>query len=162
MHRSGRGASPKGPARKLAFVTASALPDASTPLGRQVRQRLRDDVVVWLTTVGRDGTPQPNPVWFLVEDGQILVYNRPRAARVQHARAGGRVALHLNSGANGNDIVVFTGTAEVDETAPTPDLHGPYVDKYRAAMERVSGSLEAFGRAYPVLIRVHPETTRGF
>ena len=36
--------------------------DPSTPFGERVRRRLRDVVVVWLNTVGADGTPQPNPV----------------------------------------------------------------------------------------------------
>ena len=143
-------------------MDATWLPDEGTEFGARVRRRLEESPVIWYTSVGRDGTPQPNPVWFLVEDGEILVYNRPNAARVVHARAGGRVALHFNCGPNGNDIVVFTGSAEVDEGAPPPDRHEPYLAKYRAAMERVSGSVEAFGRAYPVLIRVRPDRTRGF
>ncbi len=138
------------------------LPAEETEFGQRVRARLESEPVAWYTSVGRDGTPQPNPVWFLVQEDAILVYNRPRAARVQHARGGGRVALHLNSGANGNDIVVITGTAEVVDGAPTPDQHPAYVAKYRARMERVSGSLEKFGREYPVLIRVRPDRTRGF
>lgn len=138
------------------------LPDADSGFGQRVRRRLESEVVAWYTSVGRDGTPQPNPVWFVEEAGGILVYNRPRAARVLHARAGGRVALHFNSGADGNDIVVITGTPEVVEGAPPPDRHPGYVAKYGPRMERVSGSLEKFGRDYPVLIRVRPDRTRGF
>ena len=43
----------------------TVLPDAGTPFGDRVRERLVDEQVIWLTTVGADGTPQPNPVWFL-------------------------------------------------------------------------------------------------
>jgi hypothetical protein len=30
--------------------------------GERVRRRLTGEMTIWLTTVGRDGTPQPNPV----------------------------------------------------------------------------------------------------
>ena len=143
-------------------MTGAWLPDPDTDYGRRVRERLESDVVIWYTSVGRDGTPQPNPVWFLLEEDGILVYNRPRAARVAHARARGRVALHFDSNGTGGNSVIFTGTAEVVEGAPTPDRHPAYVARYSARMERVSGSLEKFGRDYPVLLRVTPERTRGF
>jgi len=78
-------------------VNASVLPDPATPFGRRVRARLRDDTVAWLTTVGSDGTPQPNPVWFLSEeDGNVLVYNRPDAGRLRHVRTRPRVAVSFD------------------------------------------------------------------
>ncbi len=48
-----------------------ALP--STPFGARVAQRLREEHLIWLTTVGADGTPQPNPVWFLWDGASVLV-----------------------------------------------------------------------------------------
>lgn len=39
--------------------------DLTTEYGARVARRLQDEQVIWLTTVGRDGTPQPNPVWFI-------------------------------------------------------------------------------------------------
>ena len=43
---------------------SNVLPDTTTPFGRQVARRLQEEPIGWLTTVGADGTPQPNPVWF--------------------------------------------------------------------------------------------------
>lgn len=140
----------------------SWLPEPESEHGQRVRRRLAAEVVIWYTSVGRDGTPQPNPVWFLADEDGFLIYNRPRAARVHHARAGGRVALNFDTNGTGGDIVVFTGTAGIVDGAPPADDNAAYVDKYRARMERVSGSLAKFGRDYPVLIRVRPERTRGF
>jgi PPOX class probable F420-dependent enzyme len=148
-------------ARKLPFVTTSALPDASTPLGEKVRRRLRDEPVAWLTTVARDGTPQPNPVWFLWEDDSILVYNRSGARRLAHVRERPAVSLNFDSG-GGGDIVVITGRAELAEGEPAPHQHPGYLAKYERAMSRVSGSPEAFGRAYPVPLRIRPVRFRGF
>jgi dTDP-4-amino-4,6-dideoxygalactose transaminase len=47
------------------------LPDSD--FGRRVQARLEEAVVGWLTTVGQDGTPQPNPVWFITDGDEILV-----------------------------------------------------------------------------------------
>ena len=58
-------------------MTDDVFPDPSTPFGQRVQRRLRDEQVIWLTTVGADGTPQPNPVWFLVDGTTVVVYNRP-------------------------------------------------------------------------------------
>lgn len=143
-------------------MDAPWLPPAGSDFGRRVRRRLEEEVVIWYTSVGRDGTPQPNPVWFLPAEGGILVYNRPDAARVRHARTGGPVALHFDGNGKGGDIVVFTGRAEIDESAPPPHENAAYRAKYHDRMERVSGSLDAFSASYPVAILVRPGRTRGF
>jgi PPOX class probable F420-dependent enzyme len=144
-----------------AFVTTPTIPDASTPFGERVRRRLNDDVVAWLTTVGRDGTPQPNPVWFLWDGDTILVYNRPDANRLAHVRERPRVALHLDSNGGGN-VVVVTGSAELAEGEPAPHERPEYVAKYGQRMAAISGSLEAFSRAYPVALRIGQLSVRGF
>ena len=143
-------------------VNASVLPDPATPFGRRVRARLRDDTVAWLTTVGSDGTPQPNPVWFLSEeDGSVLVYNRPDAGRLRHVRTRPRVAVSFDGDGRGGDIVVVTGTAELPEGLPLPHEHPEYLAKYRDAMARVAGSPEGFSHAYPVPLRIRPAAVRG-
>ena len=142
-------------------MTTSALPDAATPFGQRVRQRLRDDVVAWLTTVGRDGTPQPNPVWFIWDGDTLLVYNRPDAKRLQHVRARSSVSLNFDSTSGGN-VVVITGRAERLEGEPLPHENAEYVAKYGQRMVGVSGSQEAFSRQYPVALRISPVAVRGF
>ena len=65
---------------------SNVVPDESTPFGQQVARRLREDLIGWLTTVGIDGTPQPNPVWFLWDNEKLLVYNRTDARRLVNIR----------------------------------------------------------------------------
>ena len=141
----------------------SAVPPADTAYGARVRDRLTHDVAIWLTTVGRDGTPQPNPVWFLWDgDESLLVYNRRNANRLAHLRHSPRLTLHLNSNEHGGDIVVLTGTATVDESVPPPHGNAAYRTKYEASMTRVSGSPEEFSEQYPVPLRITIEKVRGF
>src|ERR671923_2283521 len=103
------------------------LPAPGTPFGERVRRRLREETVIWLTTVGSDCTPQPNPVWFLWEDDSLLLYNWHRAHRLQHVRARPRVSLNFNGDRRGDDVVVITGRAQVSESDPPPHEHEGYV-----------------------------------
>jgi PPOX class probable F420-dependent enzyme len=143
-------------------MTAHLLPDPETGFGERVRQRLRDEQVIWFTTVGADGTPQPNPVWFLWEDNSALVYNRSDANRLNHIRRHPQVCLHFDGNGRGGDIVVLAGRAHVLEGHPSPHEMPGYLDKYRESMARVSGSPEAFSEAYPVPVRVDVARVRGF
>jgi PPOX class probable F420-dependent enzyme len=137
------------------------LPDPEGEYGQRVRRRLQESVAAWFTTVAADGTPQPNPIWFLWDGAEeILIYNRPDAARLRHLPSRPQAALHLD-GEGGRDIVVLTGTARVTEEPP-PHQVPAYLEKYRERMIRVGGSLEEFSETYPVGIRFRPQRLRGF
>jgi PPOX class probable F420-dependent enzyme len=140
---------------------STALPDASTPFGQRVSRRLRDDLIAWLTTVDADGTPQPNPVWFLWDGATFLVYNLREAKRLAHLRANPRVCLHLNSTATGGDLVVVTGEARMTSGEPPADQVPEYVEKYRERIAQSFGTPEEFARRYPVTLRITPTKMRG-
>src|ERR671938_1267698 len=95
----------------------------SGPFGERVRRRLRGEIVAWLTTVGADGTPQPNPVWFLWDDSasSFLVYSLPDAQRLRHIELNPKIALHFDGNGQGGDIVVFGGQAQRSTTDPPAD-----------------------------------------
>ena len=66
-------------------MAESALPDARTDFGERVWRRLREEQVIWFTSVGKGGTPQPNLVGFLFQDdNSILIYNMAKAIRLRH------------------------------------------------------------------------------
>lgn len=141
----------------------SVLPDPASAFGRRVRDRFRDEEVIWLTTVARDGTPQPNPVWFIWPgEEEILTYNMPTAHRLVHIAERPAVSLHFNSAEDGNDVVVARGIAERADDEPPPHESPAYLAKYRDAMLEISGSLEEFASAYPVPVRVRMTRIRGY
>lgn len=46
-----------------------------------------EEEVIWITSVSKDGTPQPNPVGFLLQDdNSILIYNMVNANRLNACR----------------------------------------------------------------------------
>lgn len=141
----------------------SALPDPSTPFGRRVRDRLRSERVIWLTTVGRDGTPQPNPVWFVWNgDTEIMTYNLADAYRVAHITERPRVALHFNSDPAADEVIVARGIAERADDQPPPHRLPEYLAKYGDAMTALSGDPEIFAATYPVVVRVRITGVRGY
>ncbi|HEY0118437.1 MAG TPA: TIGR03667 family PPOX class F420-dependent oxidoreductase [Cellulomonas sp.] len=136
------------------------IPD--TPLGARVRTRLRDEQLVWLTTVAEDGTPQPNPVWFLWDGADsVIVYNDNRARRLGRLTAGGRVSLNFQAGAGGGDVVVLTGTAAHAPDVPAPADNADYLAKYADGIAALGGPAIFAGR-YDVPVRIRIEHVRGF
>ena len=136
--------------------------DITTEYGARVARRLRDEQVIWLTTVGRDGTPQPNPVWFIWEDDSFLIYTQDTAYKLRNIRRNPRVSLHFDSGESGEDVVIFTGRASLDESAPLAHHHAPYLEKYRQGIADIDMTPESMGEDYHVAIRVKPDKVRGF
>ena len=57
--------------------------DLSTELGARVARRLEQELIIWLTTVRVDGTPQPSPVWFLWADQSLLIYSQPNKQKLR-------------------------------------------------------------------------------
>lgn len=135
--------------------------DATTDFGRKVLGRLADEQVVWLTTVGSSGTPQPNPVWFRWHDGEFLVFSKPDA-KVRNIQRNSRVSLNLNSTAAGGDVVVFTGTARIADERPAEDEVADYTAKYTEGLRSISLTAEQFYAEYSVPLRIIPDRLRGF
>ena len=142
---------------------AFQLPDPSTPFGERVARRLRDERLIWFTTVDAKGTPQPTPVWFLWDEATatLLIYSRSDAKRLEHLEKNPRVALNLDGNGTGGDIIVITGEAEVSELDPPADRLPTYVEKYRDYIARRYATPENFASVYSVALRIRPIAVRG-
>lgn len=141
---------------------SGALFDPSTPFGKRVEERLRADRIIWITTVSADGTPQPNPVWFLWEAGRVLIYTMPSAARLKHIQRNPRVALNFDSRDSGNDVVIFTGDARIAPDAPLLLNNPAFLAKYQDEIARMSDTWEQMASEYSVGMEVTPTKARGF
>jgi PPOX class probable F420-dependent enzyme len=140
---------------------ASIMPPPSTPFGERVARRLRDDHLIWLTTVGADGTPQPNPVWFLWDGETFLMYSLPDAARLAHIKRNHRVSLNLDGNGQGGDIIVIAGDALISPEDPPADQNATYSDKYKDFIARGFQTPANFAEQYSVPIRITPTKVRG-
>jgi PPOX class probable F420-dependent enzyme len=136
--------------------------DLSSAFGARVANRLRDERIIWLTTTGADGTPQPNPVWFLWDGADILIFSEPNQAKLRNIQRTPRISLHFNSNLHGGDIAVITGTAAIDPAGPTETERTSYPIKYADGIKSIGLTPESMLQKYSVLIRVTPEKLRGF
>jgi PPOX class probable F420-dependent enzyme len=136
--------------------------DFSSDFGKRVAQRLRDETVVWLTTVRPDGTPEPSPVWFYWDGQSALIYSRPNNVKLANLQRDSRVSLNFDSDGNGGNIVVLTGDARIDPSAPPNDQMPEYLAKYRQLIGQIGFNPATFAQAYSVAIRVTPTKMRGF
>lgn len=126
-----------------------------------VRRRLDEEFVVWMTTVTPGGRPQSSPVWFLVEDGGLLIYSLT-SARTRNVAANPKVAINLNSDFHGGQVVSMEGTATIDPAAPRASEHRPYLAKYRDRMASYGWTPDDFARDYSVAIRVTIDRIRNW
>lgn len=137
------------------------LPDPASPSGASIASRLRDEPLIWLTTVDAKGVPQPVPVWFLWDEatGTLLVYSRANAKRLAHIQQNSSVALHLEA-SGGRDVIVITGTAAVSPDDPPADQVLPYVEKYRDFFARFQITPKQLADSVSTPLRIHPVALR--
>jgi PPOX class probable F420-dependent enzyme len=136
--------------------------DTTTDFGQRVERRLADELVIWLVTTDRSGTAQPNPVWFIREGATLLLYSKPDAAKVRHIQERPRVALNFNTAADGEDVIVFLGTAAIDLAAQAIAKLDVYLEKYAASIPAIGMTPETMAATYSTAIRVTIERVRGF
>jgi PPOX class probable F420-dependent enzyme len=135
--------------------------DLSSDFGAYVNQRLGDEGVIWLTTVAADGTPQPNPVWFLWDNNSFLIYTKPDSAKLKNIKRNPRVSLNLEGATSqGGEVMVITGIASIEEHAPEPNPK--YYAKYKGITKKLGREFADVYREYSISIRVMPLKLRGF
>jgi PPOX class probable F420-dependent enzyme len=118
-------------------------------------ERLRREVIVWLTTVRSDGQPQSSSVWFLWDGRTFLIYSLRSSQKLPNIRRHPKVALHLPDD-RGYDIVSLEGVASVAEEEPSALGVPEYVEKYRELIADLGWTEEKFSKDYSVAIRVAP------
>lgn len=133
--------------------------DPSNEVHARVLARLESETVAWIGSNGRDGYPHAVPVWFLWLGDRAVVLSQPETAKVRNLRADPQVLLHLEAGADGEQLAVLRGVATVSDGASPAwlDCIGErYQDKYDEWMQRLKLSLEDMFTSYSTVIEVVP------
>ena len=131
--------------------------DTTTKAGARAGRRLREEVMIWLTTVRSDGQPQSVPGWFLWDGETFLIYSQPGTQKLKNIGRNARAGPHLDANDRGGDVVRAEGTAEVVQDIPPAGEVGAYVEKYRESIARIGFDPDGFARAYSIALRVTPE-----
>lgn len=137
--------------------------DLTSNFGRAVQQHLKDQYVIWLTTVDAHLTPQPRPVWFVYQDDSFLIFSQAKAHKVTHIKTNPKVALHFNTDETGDKhVIVFTGEAFLDADCPPAHEVPAYFEKYKDDIAGLDMTPDGFSREYSVAIRIRPAEVRGW
>ena len=125
----------------------------------QILERLAKEQIIWLTTAKADGTPLPNPVWFLWNGEQFLIFTEADSVKMKNMTRNARVALNLNSDSDGGNIAIFQAEAEINPAPINEDELNSYVSKYSEGMQRIGLSTGVLIADYH-LIRIVPTKFR--
>jgi len=137
--------------------------DTSTDLWKRVLQRSAADAIIWLTTTAADGTPQPNPVWFIDDGDDLVIYSKPNQAKLTNIGRNPHISCHLQSDIYGDDVQILTGTARiVDPATISTETLDRYMAKYAEGIASLGSTPEKFAAAYSVGIRFTPGKLRGW
>ena len=126
---------------------------------RKILERLRGELIIWLTTVRGDGQPQSVPVWFAWDGESFRLFSQPGKPKLDNIRKDPRVGLHLQATESGSNVVIFEGRAEIVEGPPATGLPD-YIEKYAEQIEEYGWTAEGFADDYSAPIRVWPEKLR--
>jgi PPOX class probable F420-dependent enzyme len=134
--------------------------DFTTEFGKRVDQRLKDEEVIWLTTVTPGGVAQPNPVWFYWDGEAIVIYSQPGSYRIRNIQYNPMVTLNLEGAdVSGHNVVVIHGEAQLKHNYLKP--HPGYENKYSKYLPEMSLTADQLVATYSVEITINPNRLRG-
>jgi PPOX class probable F420-dependent enzyme len=136
--------------------------DYSSDLGQRIRKELAEELIVWMTTTSADGTPQPNPVWFVTDGDDVIVYSHNTAARNRNIVRNPSVSLNFNSDPEADRMSVIIGTASIDDAFPSTIENETFQAKYGTRIPGIGMTVEEHSDTYGVVIRITPTKIRGW
>ncbi|MFC9977464.1 nitroreductase/quinone reductase family protein [Spirillospora sp. NPDC127200] len=144
------------------------LPHLDGEAAADAERRLRDETIIWLTTVRPNGQPQTSPVGYVWDGAAFLIISNPAAPKIRNLRANPKVTLHLDLDRDAERFSVLTieGVAELEPAPPG----GPaplserevsaYLDKHLESMRWAGLTPEQAFADFSTAIRVTPIRAR--
>ena len=136
--------------------------DFTTRFGRHVNRRLRQEKIIWLTTVDSNNVPQPRPVWFNWDGATLLIFSEQGKAKLRHISTNPNVSLNFNTDEDGGDVVVILGEAKILDHPALENRTKTYLRKYREGIKSLEMTVGEFAQTYVVPILITPRAIRGF
>ena len=121
-----------------------------------IDQRLRKELIIWLSSVKANGRPHLVPVWFLWDGQTILIFSQPSNQKMRNLKHNPHVMLALEALNGGEDIVMIEGDATIEQSAPDQQTLADYNAKYGEEMQAMNTDLEKMRKDYSEVIRIRP------
>jgi PPOX class probable F420-dependent enzyme len=130
--------------------------DPTKPSTTHVEQRLREEPIIWFTTVRADGRPHTVPVWFLWDGETFLIFSQPGNLKIRNVQRNPHITLALDGTKQGGDVVTVEGEAEL-LGEPSRNMSVPgYGEKYASMIQAMGADLERLVEDYSQPIRIKP------
>ncbi len=128
------------------------------PVPERYRDLLASTALGHLATIGRDGRPQVNPVWFIADDERVYLSVKAETVKYRNLRANPRVAMSIADPADRERYLEIRGEAVAFESFDTLAWVNELSRKYTGAdyARGVDGELR-----YKVTIRIDGWTGQG-
>jgi len=134
--------------------------DTTTDLAAaRVDRFLREEPVVWLSTVRPDGAPHLVPTWFAWDGATIEIRSKPGAQKVRNLRTDGRAMLAIGDAEADFDVSLLEAGASLEQERP---LSPTFVAKYAARIESLGLTQAQFATTYSLTIRLTPTKALGW
>ena len=123
---------------------------------------LREDPVVWLSSVQRDGRPHVVPVWFHWDGDRIVAFSKPNARKVDNLRDHPSVMLAVGTPGPDFEVELIEATAELPEQDASAVMPEGFGAKYRDLLRRAGLSVQRFAEVYSQPIVLRPTRFLGY
>ena|SRR5713101_7207563 len=130
--------------------------DPTNPKNAHIEERLRNDLMIWLSSVRPDGRPHIVPVWFLWDGESILIFSQPHTQKIRNLRYNPNVMLALDDTRSGNDVVMFEGKAELLNEPTVNTTMAAYATKYDSLLRSMGWDAATMAAAHSLPIRITP------
>lgn len=124
----------------------------------EIKKYLSQPIIARIATVGDDNKPYIAPVWFIYEEGTLLISTGRSSVKIRNIKANPHVAVAIDTTEGGfkSKGVIFRGKAELDETNTVETARKIY-KKYLGSLDHpIAKQLLSMPRA---TIRLKPERT---
>jgi PPOX class probable F420-dependent enzyme len=143
-------------------MSRSARPDTSQAQRPSAEAALRDDPVVWLSSVQPDGRPHLVPVWFHWDGEHIVAFSKPHARKVDNLRGKPSVMLAVGTPGPDFEVELIEATAELPDRSSADLMPEGFGAKYRELLRRAGLTAQRFAEVYSQPIVLRPTRFLGY
>jgi PPOX class probable F420-dependent enzyme len=122
----------------------------------RIDRLLREEPVVWLSSVRPEGGPHLVPIWFSWDGREILIASKPHAQKIRNLRVNPNVMLALGEAEDDFDVGLLEGRAELLDAPAAVVLPAEHIAKYRSQMASIGLSPAEFLATYSQVICIAP------
>ena len=130
--------------------------DQAKPNNAHVEQRLREEPIVWFTTVRPDGRPHTVSVWFLWDGETFLIFSQSGNLKIRNLQRNPHITLAVDGTNEGGDVVTVEGEAEL-LSEPSRNIIAPaFGEKYASLIKMMGVDTDRLVEDYSQPIRIKP------